>query len=111
MIEKIVLNYLADALEVPVSMEVPEPMPDAFVVLEKTGSSRENRIWRAAFAVQSYGKTLLEAAELNEKVKSAMDSLTELDEIGAARINTDYNFTDSKTKRYRYQAVYDLTHY
>ena len=59
-------------------------------------------------ALQSYGATLYQAAELNEQVKAAMEDIVELDLISRAELNTDYNFTDTQTKRYRYQAVYDL---
>lgn len=110
MIEETVLNYLCDALDAPVCMEVP-PEPGLFVVLEKTGSGRTDRIQRAVVAVQSYGESLLEAARLNERVKQAMAGLDELDEIAAVRLNTDCNFTDTAAKRYRYQAVFDITHY
>jgi len=51
------------------------------------------------------------AAALNELVKNAVDSLIELDEIASVKLNTDYNFTDTTTKKYRYQAVYDIKHY
>lgn len=111
MIERTILDYLASALSVPVRMQMPSAPPDRFVLLEKTGSSRENYISQATVAVQSYGPSLLEAAQLNEGVKAAMDGLTALDEIGAVRLNSDYNFTDTVTKRYRYQAVYEITHY
>lgn len=111
MIEKVVLDYLSGALSVPVSMEVPEDRPGTFVVVEKTGSSRENRVNRATLAIQSYAPTLYEAAALNEQVKQAMDGLPGLPQVGAARLNSDYNFPDTSTKTYRYQAVYDLTHY
>ena len=51
------------------------------------------------------------AAALNEEVKKAVDSLIELNEIASVTLNTDYNFTDTTTKQYRYQAVYDIKHY
>ena len=54
---------------------------------------------------------MYEAAALNELVKTAADSLVTLDEIASAKLNSDYNFTDTTTKRYRYQAVYDIKHY
>ncbi|MDY4397094.1 hypothetical protein [Ruthenibacterium lactatiformans] len=111
MIEKIILDHLAEKLAVPIFMEVPEEAPASFVVLEKTSSSRKNCICTAMMAVQSYAGSLLEAAQLNDQVKQAMDSLPELADIGAARLNSDYNFTDTASKRYRYQAVYDVTHY
>lgn len=111
MIEETILNYLSDALDAPVSMEVPPESPGRFVVLEKTGSSRTDHICSAVIAVQSFAESLLEAARLNKRVKEAMEGLDELDEIAAVRLNTDCNFTDPSTKRYRYQAVFDITHY
>ena len=51
------------------------------------------------------------AAELNEQVKAAMEDLADLDEVSACRLNSDYNFTDTTTKHYRYQAVFDLVFY
>ncbi|MBM6914412.1 hypothetical protein H6B33_03215 [Gemmiger formicilis] len=59
----------------------------------------------------AYGTSLLEAARLNEQVKQAMESLDERDEIAAVKLNTDYPYPDTRTKRYRYQAVFDITHY
>lgn len=112
MIEKILLDYLTEALEdVPCYMEVPEDAPDAFVVLEKTGSGKINHICSATIAVQSYGATLYDAAELNERVKAAMEDSITLDGITAVGLNSDYNYTDTATKNYRYQAVFDVHHY
>lgn len=111
MIEKIVRDFLSQKLTVPVRMEVPSDPPESFVVLEKTGSGRSNRISTATIAAQSYAKSMLDAAELNEQVKAAMDDLIDLDEVCRSQLNSDYNFTDTASKRYRYQAVYDITHY
>ena len=108
MIETTVLDYLSDKLDVPVYMEEPEKPPKQYVIIEKTGGGRKNYINSAMLALQSYGETLLQAAELNEQVKDAMEDIVELDSISQAELNTDYNFTDTQTKRYRYQAVYDL---
>lgn len=110
MIEKILLDYLNEALSVPVFMEKPERPPIRYVLVEKVGSSRENYINKATLTLQSYAESLFLAAELNEEVKKAMDNLVVLDSIGASRHNADYNFTDTTKKKYRYQAVYDLTY-
>ena len=48
------------------------------------------------------------AAKLNEEVKDAMEKIIEYTEISKCSLNSDYNFTDTKTKSYRYQAVFDL---
>ena len=111
MIETVVLNHLAANLGVPVYMEIPAKPADTFVVLQKTGGGRVNYVRSAMVAVQSYAPTMLAAAQLNERVKAAMDLLPVLPEIGSSRLNSDYGYTDTASKRQRYQAVYDITHY
>lgn len=111
MIEEIVQNYLIKKLACEVYIERPEKPPKQYIILEKTGSSRSNFIQTSTIAVQSYGSSLHKAAELNETVKTVMDALVELDEVCRIELNSDYNYTDPKTKQYRYQAVYHITHY
>lgn len=111
MIEQTVLDFLASALTAPAYAEVPPNPPGTFVVVDKTGSGRENFICSATFAVQSYAPTQYEASTLNEQVKAAMDRLVERDEVISSRLNSDYPYTDTGQKRYRYQAVYDVQHY
>ena len=108
MIEKIVFDYLAANLAYPVYMERPEDPEATCVVIEKTGSARENHVESAVFAVQSYAPSLYEAACLNETVKSVMDDLITVPEVSAVRLNSDYNFTDTTKKAYRYQAIYNI---
>lgn len=48
---------------------------------------------------------------LNEEVKAAMDHLPEHPAVSAARLNSDYPFNDTTTKRRRYQAVYNITYH
>lgn len=111
MIETIVLNYLADNLSVPVFMEEPEERCREYVLIEKVGSSENDRIQSATVAVQSYAESLYRSAVLNDTVKRAMRDIVVLDSVSRCRLNSDYNFTDTETKRYRYQAVFDLTYY
>ena len=111
MIEKVILNYLNENLNVPVFMERPEKDVGEFVVVEKTGSGRTNHIDRATIALQSFGNTLQRAAKINEEVKTVMDTLITLPGVSRSQLNSDYNYTDTQKKRYRYQAVYDITHY
>lgn len=110
MIEKVLLNYLSENIEVPVSLEMNED-DKTFVTIEKTGTSCRNHIKTATFAIKSHAPSLYDAAVLNEKVKEVMERMEELDIISECKLNTDYNFTDTVTKSYRYQAVYDIVHY
>jgi len=114
MIEEIVLNYLNEVLDVQAYMQEPaqtNPPRQSFVVIQKTGSGIDNKIKRATFAIQSYGDTILEACELNEAVKEAMDNIITLSYISRCKLQTDYEYTKITTKYPRYQAVYEITYY
>ena len=86
MIEATIISYLIDKTSAAkaVYAERPKNPPAKYIVIEKTGGGRVDRVDRATIAIQS---------------------------IGACRLNSDYNFTDQTTKEYRYQAVFDITHY
>lgn len=111
MIEKTVCDYLNDVMGLPAFWEKPEDMPVEFLIVEKTGGSVSDRIKSATIAIQSYAGSMYRAAEINEAVISAMENLTEMSEVSGVKLNSDYNFTDTTTKQYRYQAVFDITHY
>lgn len=112
MIETIVKDYLETKTNVPVRFERSPEMPDQCIVLEKTGGSHNEQLFTATMAVQSYGKTLADAALLNANVVYWMldirDAVTNVFDIS---LNSDYNFTDTASKRYRYQAVFVVTYH
>lgn len=110
MIAKTLLDYLSAALDVPVVMEAPEQTTD-YVLIDQTGSSRTNHIITTTIALQSYGSTLYNAMLLSKDVEAAMVGFAELDEVTRVELETDYNFTNTTTKQYRWQAVYNITHY
>ena len=111
MIEKTVKDYLQSSLGIPVRLEEADNLGTEYVLIEKTGSSVENHIKRATLAIQSYSMSLYGAAELNERIKEAMGKSIELDDICKCDLNSDYNYTDTTRKKYRYQAVFDIVHY
>lgn len=112
MIEETVLNHLSGRLTFPVYLETPEILPEEYVLIEKTGSSNENFIITSTFAIQSISRNrLYNAARMNELVIEAMKDLILDNSITRCKLDSDYNFTDPETKSYRYQAVYDITHY
>lgn len=115
MIETTVKEFLESKLSVPVAMEVPKDKASQFVVIEKTGGAQNNHIPSAILTIQSYGPSMYDAALLNDEVKKWMldgiEGLISLNEIAKVELNSDYNFTDETSKRYRYQAVFDIIHY
>ena len=114
MIETVLRQYLINTLgaSVPVFLEKPPKPPGTFVLIEKTGSSMSNRIETAIMAIQSYATTMYQAAVLNQQIKQAMAAAPDhLAPVAAAHLDSDYNYTDTASKHYRYQAVFDVTHY
>ena len=111
-IEAIIIGYLKGKLATDnVYGEILDSPAGEFFVVDKTGSTTVDHICTSTVAIQSYGDTKAEAAESNEKMKRAMEGIVELDEIGGCYLETDYNYTNIARKQYRYQAVYQITHY
>lgn len=112
MIESIILKWLKKELTpTPVYIEEPEEAGKDFVLFEKTSGKEDEGLNTVTFAFQSYGGSLFKAASLNERVKKSIKKLAETNGVIKAELNSDYNFTDLTTKRYRYQAVFDITYY
>ena len=110
MIAKTLLNFLGEDLDIGVYLEQP-PDETNYILIDQTGSSQANHITTTTIALQSYGSSLYNAMVLNERVKDAMERFVELNEVTRVELNTDYNFTNTATKQYRWQAVYLITHY
>lgn len=117
MIEKTVYDYLSGCMNVPVMMELPEvpsedypTFPEEFVVLEKVAGSVTDHIRFATIAIQSYSNvSLYAAAQLNEDVHEVMDAMADyVDDVSECQMTADTNFTDTSTKRYRYQCLYNI---
>lgn len=110
-IEEVVRDYLDDMLTVPVLLQRTQKLTEPYVMIEKTGGGQTNRINSATIAVQSIGGSIHVASDLNEQVKAAMADIVTLPEVSNVSLNSDYNFTDEERDEFRYQAVFELTHY
>lgn len=116
MIELVLLDYLKTKFDIPVVME--EINEDEYIKIQKTGSSINERIPSSSFAIQCYSTSLYNAALLNEELKKVLlgdggdyMGIAELKEVNKCSLNSDYEYTDTTTKKYRYQATFDLNHY
>lgn len=111
MIELLIQKWLKDH-GIDAHLEMPKNLPAfPFVVIEKTGSDYHDTLWTSTLAIQSYGSSMYETIMMNETVKQTVLDAIALSEITKISPGGDYNFTDPDTKRYRYQAVFDITHY
>lgn len=110
-IEEYVIAYLDGALDVPVSGDVPSPLPARFVTVELTGGYAPEKIGRATLAVQSWDSSRAAAGALCETVIAAMDAMAGEPEISSVELDSAYNYTDTDRRKPRYQAVFDIVHY
>lgn len=114
-IEAVLIKYLQDANITGVGnnvfAETPKDVPDEYIIIDKTGSARTDGIDRATIAIQSISaESLLKAAQLNEEVLALMERFRVIENIFGAHLVADYNFTNTQTKQYRYQAVYEINY-
>lgn len=110
LIEATVISYLTAALETDnVYAERPIDVPEEYYVIERTSSDEVNHIQSVTIAIQSIsGVSMLRAAQMNQEVLKAMRNLVTVEDVTGCQLNSAYNFTDTSTKEYRYQAVFDI---
>lgn len=110
MIESILLNLLTAALGVPVYVMRPEDLPSGrFIVLDRIGTTKENYVTSYTVAVQSYGTSALDAAELNESVIATMEDEVLADpRFARVHLSNSQMQTDTVRKRARYQSTFDI---
>lgn len=108
MIEKIVLDYLKEALEMDdIYLELPNELPDSFVVFHIIGRGKEDQINAVTIEFYSYGRTKFEAATLDERLREAMEDIATLPDI-SCRFGGGNDSPDETIKRPRYRAYFNL---
>jgi len=113
-IEEYLIQYFNDTPGFPtLYAEVSDNMmADHYYLVEKTGSSTENHVITSTIAIQSISKnSLLEAIHMNEEIKLFMGQFVAAPRVARVELDSDYNFTDPDRNEYRYQAVFNITHY
>ena len=111
LIERLLYEHLCAVQTVPVYMEKPANPPESFYLVEKTGGDESNQVRYADFAIQSYAPSLFQAATLDETLVDYVKSLQEDPGVASVHHNSSYNFTNTQTKEYRYQSVYEVVYY
>ena len=112
LIEATVISHLVTELKTAhVYAERPVNPPDEFYIIEKTSSDETNHIQAATVAVQSISRSsLLRAAQMSKDAERAMKTLISEPDVSRCKLNSAYNYTDTETREYRYQAVFDITY-
>lgn len=113
-IEKAVIKFLNDNLEKAQAFgEVPNPRPDAFVVVDRTGGNHGSiALDQPLMTIQAWGKSKLKASELAYEVDLLIRSMQEdVDEVTYVDRNSMYYYPDDESHTPRYQMVYDMMTY
>lgn len=110
LIEQTVKDYLDSVLNntgIKVYPEIPKNPPEKFVVFKLIDRGRENMINEVTFEFYSYGNNTLEAAEVDESLRNAMDNIVTINDI-SCHYGGGNNSPDTTLKRYRYRSYYNL---
>lgn len=112
MIEDYTLRYLSAQLEgVPGAIGQPSPLPPTCFSIKKTDGETKNLISTDTLSVYAYAASEYESAQLNERIKQAMQAMDEQDAICNVAFYTDFSDDDTERKVARYQSIYNVTYY
>ena len=111
MIELELKKHLEDRTKLDVYLMLPINKPKEFISFERIGGNYDNMLKSSTFTIQSWGESLFSVATLNERIKDYLNEFVENEKVSKVKINSDYNFTDTTTKKYRYQIVVEIWHY
>ena len=109
-IEKIVIDYLKNKLNIPAYAEKPENAPDEYLIVERVGGSISNFIRMSEISVRCISTTMYNASVLNDKVISAMLDIDDCNPISHCSLEEDSNYTDTTTKRYRNRSIFKVVY-
>lgn len=108
LIEQTVLEYLQRELNTTdVYLETPREIPDTFVILRLVERTKEDHINGVTVEIQSYAKTKLAAATLDELVREKMENIVTIDDI-SCHFGGGNDNPDTTLKRHRYRCYFNL---
>lgn len=113
MIEEIILKYIKSKLNIPAFLVAPSDKPSKYITIRKSASSGDRFIENAMIIFYCISQeSLFEASQINSELKKALyDMPYEVNNVSGVYINSDGNFTDTTTKEYRYQAIYEVIYH
>lgn len=108
MIEKIIIEYLNNMLDVPAYAEEPVNKEDSYCIIQTIDAGRKNFINKVTVIIRSYAPSLQKAEELYTKVKNAMYSIDTLNNISSGKLGGGGQAIDEATDRYAYDCIFNL---
>jgi len=113
-VEDLLKTWLAEELDVPVVTAVPNPRPDAFVVVEVVGGTRVDIVADApTVSVDAWAQSRSAAADLAQAARrhlyAVVGETVDGHTFGAVtELSRPQNFPDPTSGQHRYTATYSL---
>lgn len=108
LIEKTIRDYLLEKIaNVPIEVEEPTNK-DKYVVFRVVERGKDDLINEVTVEFFSYGKSKLEAAMLDEEVRTAMENMAELDSIFSSKLGGGNDSYNTDLKKYRYRSYFNI---
>lgn len=109
MIEITIRDYLSSILNVPVLLEKPKEVHTEYVLMELLDQGEINKIGAVTFDFTSQANTLYNAKVLSERVRHALESIVELDNISSAKFGGARYRISNKT--YKHIITFNFYYY
>lgn len=107
-VEQAVIQFLA-AEGYNAYADAPNPMPDSFVTVERTGGGSRDKVDRPTLAVQCWAMGRKAAADMADEVRSELEAMSGTCGFGAVTVQSIYNWPDAQSRRARYQLTVEAT--
>ena len=111
-VEKLVIGWLDDHAQItwPVHGDMPDPRPEAFLIVDRTGGAREAMVLdRAEILIEVYHQKSREmASDEAYKIGDLIPELLNIESITNATVNSIIKLDDTIGKYFRYQIYCDV---
>lgn len=111
MIEEKLIAFLNENGEAPAFGAFPDTEPDNFYLVERSGGGSEPGLDRAILTIMSYAPNRYASASLDYALRGDMLRFYERGDVAHVRHVSSCCLADPRTKRERYQAVYEVYSY
>lgn len=109
-VEEVVIAWLPTVTDYPVSGDMPNPRPEKFILVDRTGGPRESMVLdQAEILIEVYNKdSRADASNMAQQIADAITQLLDQEPITRARVNSLVNLNDIIGSYYRYQIYCDV---
>ena len=108
--EIMLIKWLNEKLDWKVSADALEKTPEKYILVDRTGGGRENRIMdNAEIFIEVYHKTSrVEASEMAQHIVDILPDFAELEPVAKVDVNSLISLDDLNKKFFRYQIYLNL---